>query len=163
MRIAKRINERLAEEKRRNKHLEETARSLSSYSVYPQLTTTSNDSYLSEEVMQLKRQLEDRDAKVEVLKTELDTWKVELKAVDEAWRKLDAEASGVKDCDEVLQSWVSGLPTEAKYSENYSGESSLDVNRALLHMVFFTTLRQNYIICQERMLAVKEFNETCFP
>ncbi|CAI6246693.1 unnamed protein product [Periconia digitata] len=55
-------------------------------------------------------------------------------------KKLDAEASGVKDCDEVLQSWVSGLPSEAKYSENYSGESSLDVNRALLHMVFFTTL-----------------------
>lgn len=55
-------------------------------------------------------------------------------------KKLDAETSGVKDCDEVLQNWVNGLPQEAKYSENYTGENSLDVNRALLHMVFFTTL-----------------------
>ncbi|KAF2638082.1 cutinase transcription factor 1 alpha [Massarina eburnea CBS 473.64] len=55
-------------------------------------------------------------------------------------KKLDAETSEVKDCDEVLQNWVNELPQEAKYSDQYSGVKSLDVNRALLHMVFFTTL-----------------------
>lgn len=55
-------------------------------------------------------------------------------------KKLDPEASEVKACDEELQKWVRELPEEAKYSDTYSGENSLDVNRALLHMVFFTTL-----------------------
>jgi hypothetical protein len=55
-------------------------------------------------------------------------------------KKLDAETSEVKDCDEVLQNWVDALPQEAKYMDTYSGVNSLDVNRALLHMVFFTTL-----------------------
>ncbi|KAF1951493.1 hypothetical protein CC80DRAFT_575389 [Byssothecium circinans] len=55
-------------------------------------------------------------------------------------KKLDAETNEVKDCDEVLQTWVNELPEEAKYTDKYSGINSLDVNRALLHMVFFTTL-----------------------
>ncbi|KAF1972863.1 cutinase transcription factor 1 alpha [Bimuria novae-zelandiae CBS 107.79] len=55
-------------------------------------------------------------------------------------KKLDPETSEVKSCDEELQNWVKELQDEAKYSEDYSGEDSLDVNRALLHMVFFTTL-----------------------
>lgn len=55
-------------------------------------------------------------------------------------KKLDPETSEVKACDEELQSWVRDLKDEAKYSDDFTGENSLDVNRALLHMVFFTTL-----------------------
>ncbi|KAF2657530.1 hypothetical protein K491DRAFT_690990 [Lophiostoma macrostomum CBS 122681] len=55
-------------------------------------------------------------------------------------KKLDPETSEVKACDEELQKWVNELPEEAKYTEAPSGESTLDLHRALLHMVFFTTL-----------------------
>lgn len=55
-------------------------------------------------------------------------------------KKLDPETSEVKACDEELQAWVKNLAEEAKYSDEFTGENSLDVNRALLHMVFFTTL-----------------------
>ncbi|PSN72876.1 hypothetical protein BS50DRAFT_606729 [Corynespora cassiicola Philippines] len=55
-------------------------------------------------------------------------------------KKLDAESSDVKICDDDLQRWVNELPEEAKYSDTFTGENSLDLNRALLHMVFFTTL-----------------------
>lgn len=55
-------------------------------------------------------------------------------------KKLDPETSEVKACDEELQNWVKELKEEAKYSEVSTGDNSLDVNRALLHMVFFTTL-----------------------
>jgi len=55
-------------------------------------------------------------------------------------KKLDPATSEVKVCDEELQKWVSELPEEAKYTEKPSGEASLDLNRSLLHMVFFTTL-----------------------
>jgi hypothetical protein len=55
-------------------------------------------------------------------------------------KKLDPETSEVKACDEELQKWVNELPEEAQYSDNLSGEDTLDLHRALLHMVFFTTL-----------------------
>ncbi|KAF2796166.1 cutinase transcription factor 1 alpha [Melanomma pulvis-pyrius CBS 109.77] len=55
-------------------------------------------------------------------------------------KKLDPETSEVKACDEELQKWVNELPEEAKYSDDLSGEKPLDLHRALLHMVFFTTL-----------------------
>lgn len=55
-------------------------------------------------------------------------------------KKLDPETSEVKACDEELQDWVTKLPEEAKYTDNYTGEKSIYVSRALLHMVFFTTL-----------------------
>lgn len=55
-------------------------------------------------------------------------------------KKLDPETSEVKACDEELQKWVNELPPEAQYSENLSGDDALDLHRALLHMVFFTTL-----------------------
>ena len=55
-------------------------------------------------------------------------------------KKLDPETSEVKACDEELQEWVAKLPEEAKYTDKYTVEKSLDVRRALLHMVFFTTL-----------------------
>ncbi|KAF2735243.1 hypothetical protein EJ04DRAFT_492095 [Polyplosphaeria fusca] len=55
-------------------------------------------------------------------------------------KKLDPETSEVKTCDEELQKWVNELPSEAQYSDTPSGNSCLDLHRALLHMVFFTTL-----------------------
>jgi hypothetical protein len=55
-------------------------------------------------------------------------------------KRLDPETSEVKTCDEELQRWVNELPEEAKYSEKSSGDDCLDLHRALLHMVFFTTL-----------------------
>lgn len=55
-------------------------------------------------------------------------------------KKLDPATSEVKVCDEELQKWVYELPDEAKYTDKPSGEASLDLNRSLLHMVFFTTL-----------------------
>ncbi|KAF2019135.1 cutinase transcription factor 1 alpha [Aaosphaeria arxii CBS 175.79] len=55
-------------------------------------------------------------------------------------KKLDPETSEVKACDAELQKWVQELPQDAKYSDNLTGEAALDLHRALLHMVFFTTL-----------------------
>ncbi|KAF2108536.1 cutinase transcription factor 1 alpha [Lophiotrema nucula] len=55
-------------------------------------------------------------------------------------KKLDPETSEVKTCDEELQKWVNELPEEAKYTDTLSGDNCLDLHRALLHMVFFTTL-----------------------
>ncbi|ORY07763.1 fungal-specific transcription factor domain-domain-containing protein [Clohesyomyces aquaticus] len=55
-------------------------------------------------------------------------------------KKLDPETGEVKACDEELQKWVNELPEEAKYSDKLTGENALDLHRALLHMVFFTTL-----------------------
>lgn len=55
-------------------------------------------------------------------------------------KKLDPETTEVRTSDEELQNWVKELKDEAKYSDKFTGENSLDVNRALLHMVFFTTL-----------------------
>ncbi|KAJ4983702.1 cutinase transcription factor 1 beta [Stagonosporopsis vannaccii] len=55
-------------------------------------------------------------------------------------KKLDPATSEVKACDEELQNWVNELAEEAKYTDNPSGEAAIDLARALLHMVFFTTL-----------------------
>ncbi|KAF2463128.1 uncharacterized protein BDR25DRAFT_347359 [Lindgomyces ingoldianus] len=55
-------------------------------------------------------------------------------------KKLDPETGEVKACDEELQKWVNELPEEAKYTDKLTGENALDLHRALLHMVFFTTL-----------------------
>ena len=55
-------------------------------------------------------------------------------------KKLDPATSEVKTCDEELQKWVNELPEEAKYTDKPSGEAAIDLARALLHMVFFTTL-----------------------
>ncbi|OCK83063.1 hypothetical protein K432DRAFT_379833 [Lepidopterella palustris CBS 459.81] len=55
-------------------------------------------------------------------------------------KKLDPEKCEVKACDEELQSWVDELPEEAKYSDISTGDDCIDLHRALLHMVFFTTL-----------------------
>ncbi|KAF2272569.1 uncharacterized protein EI97DRAFT_205549 [Westerdykella ornata] len=55
-------------------------------------------------------------------------------------KKLDPETSQVKDCDEELQKWVNELPEAAQYTDEPSGDKTLDLHRALLHMVFFTTL-----------------------
>lgn len=55
-------------------------------------------------------------------------------------KKLDPATSEVKACDEELQKWVNELSEEAKYTDNPSGVAAIDLARALLHMVFFTTL-----------------------
>ena len=55
-------------------------------------------------------------------------------------KKLDPEKCEVKACDEVLQKWVDELPEDAKYSDTSSGDDCIDLHRALLHMIFFTTL-----------------------
>jgi hypothetical protein len=55
-------------------------------------------------------------------------------------KKLDPETCEVKACDRELQRWIDGLPAEARYSENSSGNAAVDLHRALLQMVFYTTL-----------------------
>ncbi|KAF1816799.1 hypothetical protein P152DRAFT_453426 [Eremomyces bilateralis CBS 781.70] len=55
-------------------------------------------------------------------------------------KKLDPETSEVRICDDELQAWYDGLPPEAQYHEGSSGNDSIDLNKSLLHMVFFTTL-----------------------
>lgn len=55
-------------------------------------------------------------------------------------KKLDPEKCEVKACDEELQKWVDELPEDAKYSDTSSGDDCIDLHRALLHMIFFTTL-----------------------
>jgi hypothetical protein len=55
-------------------------------------------------------------------------------------KKLDPETSEVKNCDEELQKWVNELPEAARYTEEKCADKTLELHRALLHMVFFTTL-----------------------
>lgn len=55
-------------------------------------------------------------------------------------KKLDPETCEVQVCDEELEEWVQNLPEEAKPRDTLTGCNSLDLNRSLLHMVFFTTL-----------------------
>jgi Fungal specific transcription factor domain len=55
-------------------------------------------------------------------------------------KKLDPEKCEVKVCDEELQKWVDELPEDAKYNDTASGDDCIDLHRALLHMIFFTTL-----------------------
>lgn len=54
-------------------------------------------------------------------------------------KKGDPEACEVKACDDELQYWLENLPEEAK-QRDFTGIGSLDLNRSLLHMTFFTTL-----------------------
>jgi hypothetical protein len=55
-------------------------------------------------------------------------------------KKLDPETCEVKACDDELEKWLEELPEEAQRMDTFSGDASIDLNRALLHMVFFTTL-----------------------
>jgi hypothetical protein len=55
-------------------------------------------------------------------------------------KKLDPETCEVQVCDDELENWLQNLPEEAKHRDSLTGDSSLDLNRSLLHMVFFTTL-----------------------
>jgi hypothetical protein len=55
-------------------------------------------------------------------------------------KKLDPETCEVKACDAELQEWMDELPEEAQHPETFTGDPCIDLNRALLHMVFFTTL-----------------------
>lgn len=54
-------------------------------------------------------------------------------------KKLDPETSEVRICDDVLQSWLDNLPPEAQHQE-ITGDNSLDLSRALLHMIYYTTV-----------------------
>ncbi|KAF2428600.1 hypothetical protein EJ08DRAFT_650981 [Tothia fuscella] len=55
-------------------------------------------------------------------------------------KKLDPDTCEVKTCDNELQRWMEGLPEEAQHPETLTGCAAVDLNRALLHMVFYTTL-----------------------
>lgn len=55
-------------------------------------------------------------------------------------KKSDPETCEVKACDDELQRWLDDLPEDASYQEDFTGNPAIDLNRALLHMVFFTTL-----------------------
>ncbi|KAE9979715.1 hypothetical protein BLS_009528 [Venturia inaequalis] len=55
-------------------------------------------------------------------------------------KKLDPGTCEVKACDDELEKWLEELPEEAQRHDTISGDASIDLNRALLHMVFFTTL-----------------------
>jgi hypothetical protein len=55
-------------------------------------------------------------------------------------KKLDPETSEVKICDDELQHWLDNLPPEAQHRDTFTGDAAVDLSRALLHLVFFTTL-----------------------
>lgn len=55
-------------------------------------------------------------------------------------KALDPETNEIKACDDELQKWLDELPEEARYEENLTGNPAIDLQRTLLHMVFFTTL-----------------------
>src|SRR6201994_2176266 len=55
-------------------------------------------------------------------------------------KKLDPEASDVRTCDDTLQVWLDELPPEAQHQDSFTGNTSMDVNRILLHMVYYTTV-----------------------
>ncbi|KAI5790604.1 hypothetical protein DFH27DRAFT_201190 [Peziza echinospora] len=130
MRVAKRINERLGEEKRRNRRLEHTVRSNSQVSHRDNVTSPRPP--LGEEAMQLQLQLDDREAKIGLLSKELDAWKLELKTVDEAWRKVDAESK-------KLQEILTERETRMKYLE---AERSRLVDAVKLYRTQFTALQK---------------------
>jgi hypothetical protein len=55
-------------------------------------------------------------------------------------KKLDPETCEVQACDTELQFWMDNLPEEARHRDTFTGCAAVDLNRALLHMVFYTTL-----------------------
>jgi hypothetical protein len=55
-------------------------------------------------------------------------------------KKLDPEAGEVKTCDEALQGWLDELPPEATHPDSFIGDAPMDLSRALLHMVYYTTV-----------------------
>jgi hypothetical protein len=55
-------------------------------------------------------------------------------------KKLDPDKCEVKACDNELQKWFEELPEAARHQENLTGNAAVDLNRSLLHMVFYTTL-----------------------
>ncbi|KAH0536119.1 hypothetical protein FGG08_006985 [Glutinoglossum americanum] len=57
-------------------------------------------------------------------------------------RKLGAETCEVRSCDDQLSKWIEELPEEAAYQTPVPGavDDVLTVHRALLHMVYYTTL-----------------------
>jgi hypothetical protein len=57
-------------------------------------------------------------------------------------RKLGAETCEVRSCDDQLSRWIEELPEEAAYQTPVPGavDDVLTVHRALLHMVYYTTL-----------------------
>ncbi|KAI9778330.1 MAG: hypothetical protein M1839_008117 [Geoglossum umbratile] len=57
-------------------------------------------------------------------------------------RKLGAETCEVRSCDDQLSKWIEELPEEASYQTPTPGamDEVLTVHRALLHMVYYTTL-----------------------
>ena len=109
MAVAKRINERLGEEKMRNRQLEDALRTQSPLSS----PSSSPDSYSSGETMRLRTELEDRDSKIEVLQKELEAWQLELKTMDEAWKRLDAESKSTQEMLSERESRVKTLELEA--------------------------------------------------
>ena len=56
-------------------------------------------------------------------------------------KKLD-QTEEVRKCDEELKEWIESLPEECSYSNEMTRRSAAPVfvQRALLHMVYFTTL-----------------------
>jgi hypothetical protein len=55
-------------------------------------------------------------------------------------KKLDPETSEVKNCHNYLQNWFDNLPEEATRQESFTGDAAFDLNSALLHLVYYTTL-----------------------
>ena len=62
-----------------------------------------------------------------------------------AAKQLESAAEEVQACDMELQAWYDNLPSEAQYvtpawTDVTAGDSSLVLNRCLLHMMYFATL-----------------------
>ncbi|KAF2088914.1 hypothetical protein K490DRAFT_38524 [Saccharata proteae CBS 121410] len=55
-------------------------------------------------------------------------------------KKLDPQKCEVKACDDELQRWLDELPQEARYENMPTDNASINLHKALLHMVFYTTL-----------------------
>jgi len=55
-------------------------------------------------------------------------------------KKLGPNKCEVVACDTELHKWFDELPEAAKHRETLTGDAAIDLNRSLLHMVFYTTL-----------------------
>jgi hypothetical protein len=55
-------------------------------------------------------------------------------------KKLDPETSEVRVCHQMLQKWFDDLPPEARGEDALCGDASMDLNRSLLHMTYYSTV-----------------------
>lgn len=126
--MTKKINTRLGEEKRRNRHLEEKINQITEDAL-------NNVSGANREVFMLRNEIEDKDTKIKFFETELAAVKKDKKAMEEAWADMETELEEarqtllnrderVKGLEEENMKVVDRLEVYRKESDEFRQKSS---------------------------------------